>query len=31
LVKVKFPDPLQPEVNPVKVHVPVIVLLFTVP
>jgi hypothetical protein len=28
---VKFPDPVHPGVNPVKVHVPVMVLLFTVP
>jgi hypothetical protein len=31
LVRVKFPDPVHPEVTPVKFHVPVIVLLFTDP
>ena len=31
LFNVKFPDPVHPEVTPVNVHVPVIVLLFTEP
>jgi hypothetical protein len=30
-VIVKFPDPVHPDVTPVRVHVPEIVLFFTVP